>query len=429
MLTTEQKIAHLKSLGFDGDMSQIKNFYNQKPFDKNDRNVKELIRFSHSLWKEYSNALQSLSRAKSSTERSFLDKRIENLINIAIPDHGIIANLCDGFYATVGAIDHEKNFITSINKNVTLGDYTLLRLEDYALIGENVNFGNRYFDCNVPENKQIVLEKDTWICSNCVIGSGARIKDGTVLAIGAVVRPNSTTQENSLSVGNPATTKYTINKNQPIKEKEQPRSKEEIDFIVNHINLLGIKVDDEFIRLLNGENFNCFSKTVSEVTQFSHELSYEYNNPLITEQRRKEILDILFPIQGKNFSVGRGLFVDILGIAKVGNNVKIGDNSFFAGNITIGNNVKIGNNVTFAGIGHELEKQNRHLRDYNGIFGEVCVIDNIKINSGLEIGNNCTFAPNSHLTQDLNSYTILLANGKTIQDPTKPNDFMEEMIK
>ena len=71
-------------------------------------------------------------------------------------------------------------------------------------------------------------------------------------------------------------------------------------------------------------------------------------NPVVVkfaERRKQEILDILFPLHGKNLQVGDNLACDIMGSVELGDNVTIGDNVSLAGNISVGDNVKIGNDV------------------------------------------------------------------------------------
>ena len=68
----------------------------------------------------------------------------------------------------------------------------------------------------------------------------------------------------------------------------------EIDFLLNHLYSLGFEGDfSEYIKLLNGESYNTMQETFSQIVDFSHNLSYEFNNPLTTNERKKEIIDML----------------------------------------------------------------------------------------------------------------------------------------
>ena len=159
MLTTAQKIEHLKNLGFSGDMTEIEKFYAGQKFNQNDLNVQKLIQYSKDLWQEHSRILKDLSRANE-TEQAALLKRKEELVSIAIPEHGFFGNLCDGFYCTVGAVDFEKTHMSAINKNVQFGPYTLAEIGHYALIGEDVRIGAT-LGTDVQPNKKVILGDDT----------------------------------------------------------------------------------------------------------------------------------------------------------------------------------------------------------------------------------------------------------------------------
>ncbi len=374
--------------------------------------MQKLVQYSTDLWQEHSNILKSLSRAANQAEKDALLKRKEELIAIAFPDHGIFGNFCDEFYCTVGAVDFDKASISGFNKNVKFGQFTLAELGNYALIGEDVKIGAT-LGGQVQPNKKVIIGNDTWICASTVIGAGAKVADGTVLALGACLHPNQSTELNALAVGNPCTTKMIIDDNyQSQKDNLTHRSEDEIRYIVRHVRNLGMDVDDAFINALNGEKYNCFSSRIAQITDFSHNLSYEFNHTATTGDRRREIIDILFPIKGDNFQIGQGMFVDILGLAKVGNNVNIGNNAFFAGNVVIGDNVRAGSDLVMAGIGHELPASGRRLREFQGVFGEVSEIGKIHVGNNLTIGNHCTLAPGCELNQSLADHCYVVGKNK-----------------
>ena len=413
MLTITQKIEHLRKHGFSGNMAEVEKFYAGEKFNADDANMQKLIQFSLDLWQEHSQILRELPRVNEAEKAKLLTRK-EELLSIAVPDHGLFANLNDNFYCTVGAIDFDKNHLTSINMNVKFGKYTLAELGNFALIGEDIRIGAT-FGTDVQPNKKVIIGNDTWLCASTVIGAGAKVAPGTTLALGAVLYPNQSTELNALAVGNPATTKLIIDDNyQSKKNNATQRSDDEINFIIRHVRNLGMDVDDAFIKALKGEKYNCFSSRVLRITGLSHNLSYEFNSANTTADRRREIIDILFPIKGNNFQVGRGLFVDVLGLAKIGNNVQIGDNAFFAGNVTIGDNVCAGSDLVFAGIGHEIPSKLRHLREYDGVKGEVCEVGKINVADNITIGDRCTLAPGSILTQNLASDNYVIGNNKII---------------
>ena len=109
------------------------------------------------------------------------------------------------------------------------------------------------------------------------------------------------------------------------------------------------------------------------------------------------------------------MIVDVLGLARIGDNVRIGDNAFFAGNITIGNNVKIGPGLILAGIGHEMQATGRRFHMFQGIVGEPCEVGKIQIADNVKIGKYCTMAPGSILTQNLPDCSYVIGCNKIFE--------------
>ncbi len=421
MLSVEQKIEHLKKLGFVGDFTEVRKFYAGQEFNQSDSNIEKLIRFSEELWNEYSFILKELPCVKSAEKVKLLARK-EELVSIAFPNHGVFVDIRDGFYCTVCAIDFEKNSLSCLNKNVRFGKYTLAELGDFALLGEDVRIG-AILGTDVQPNAKVILGNDIWLCASTVIGAGAIINPGTVVGLGACVYPNQITETNTLVIGNPAKVKSKIDDHyQSKKDNLTYRSADEIDFIVRHLRNLGLDVDEAYLNALKGEKYNCALPGMARITEFSHQLSYEYNHPQTSAGRRREILKILFPICGKNFQVGRGLFVDVLGLARIGDDVHIGDNAFFAGNITIGNNVEIGANLILAGIGHEMPATGRRFHMLQDVVGEPCEVGKIQIADNVKIGKYCTMAPGSILTQNLSDYTYVVGNNRIFKK-VKPEQF------
>ena len=119
-------------------------------------------------------------------------------------------------------------------------------------------------------------------------------------------------------------------------------------------------------------------------------------NPVVVkfaERRKQEILDILFPLHGKNLQVGDNLACDIMGSVELGDNVTIGDNVSLAGNISVGDNVKIGNDVVLQCIGHNMFYLDRYLpekgpmREDNTSAG-IFVCGNTMLADGTLVGPN-----------------------------------------
>ena len=417
MYSVNKKIEHLKKLGFYGDLSEIVKLYNGEPFNPNDKNIVKLIDESKKYCVEYSNVLGSLNNAKDRDELNKMNKRKNELIEIIFPGHGgAFANVCDGVYATIGMVDFDG--VANINKNVVFAPFTKVYCGNYTLFGSNIQVGNDDFVTNGLQHVgKIVIEGDDWICSKVRIENDVVIGARSVVALGATVRNGHNIERSVLAVGDPAKTKKVITRDYKSSQNNTfNRSKEEIDYIVKMVKKLGIDGDfTEYIRSLRGENYNCFARTVLEIANLSHNLSYEYNNPFTSETRREKIRNILFPIMGDNVEIEKGLFVDILGQATLGKNVSVGENAFFAGNVIVDDDVELGKNVVSSAIGHDVYYEDRHLRDFNDLFGEPCTVGKIEIKKGVRVGNNVGISPGAVIKDDVKDNTIVLKNGKSFE--------------
>lgn len=414
----KDKVKHLVSLGFSGDMTQIENYYQGKMVDSSDTNFQKLLKMSESLCKELSDIFRNLNNVKGD-EHSYLVARKNQILDILFPGHGMIGNMCDGLQAVIGQVDMPG--MGGINANVKFTPYTLVNLGNYSLIGANIQFGDiKKSKTNQQEIGTINIGDDNWICTGVKIASNIDIGNRNVIAMGANVK--TSLGDDGLFIGNPANRKTTITHDyKGTKNNLSYRPKKEIDYLISHLNCLGFEGDfDEYIKYLSGERYNCMQEMIGQITDFSHNLSYEYNNPNTNYQRKKEIIEILFPMRGKNLTIGNGLFVDILGSTKLGNNVTIGKNAFFAGNITIGNNVTIGNDAYLSAIGHDVYYKGRHIDTIPGIISEFCVVGNIKVADNVNIGNNCKFVPGCIVSTNIPHNSLILPNGKT--NSLEPHD-------
>ncbi len=405
-----EKIEHLKKLGFEGDMTQVGNYYQGKSVISSDPNFKKLLLISNELCNELSMIYKELNRSTGTSRYNQLVERKNEIIDILFPGHGMIGNMCDGLNVVIGQVD--LTGISGINANVTFTPYTLVSFGDYAMVGANIQFGNIKKQQDIQPIGKINFGDDNWICSGVKIASNVNIGNRNVIAMGANVKTDLS--DDGLFIGNPATRKLTLTHDYTgNKDNLTYRTQEEIDFLLDHLYALGFEGDfSEYIKLLKGEAYNTMHETLGQIVDFSHNLSYEFNNPLTTKERKKEIVDILFPIRGKNTIIRKGLFVDVLGCAKLGDNVTVGKNAFFAGNIKIGNNVTIGDNACMSAIGHELYYKTRHL-DFNpNNFGILTISGKIIVKDNVTIGNNCKFVPGCIVDNNVPDNSLILTNGK-----------------
>ena len=144
---------------------------------------------------------------------------------------------------------------------------------------------------------------------------------------------------------------------------------------------------------------------------YTHRLCSEINAPDTTRERREEILNILFPKHGENLQVGKDLYVDMLGLTKIGNNVKIGNSVYFSGPVTIESNVEIGNDTLLYATGHSLVASERRVGfSLEHLMYEYSISGPILIKEGSKIGNKCVVVQNSEIDGTIPDNSIFVKN-------------------
>lgn len=104
-----------------------------------------------------------------------------------------------------------------IGRNVLIDDGTYIMAQDHITIGDGsqiaaftfiTDFNHSFKKKNIPiseqgyETKPVVIGKDVWIGTHCVILNGVTIGDGAVIGAGSVVTKNIPAY--AVAVGNPA---------------------------------------------------------------------------------------------------------------------------------------------------------------------------------------------------------------------------------
>ena len=139
MFSPEQKIQHLKSLGFDGDLSQIYNLYCGKPFNVNDPNYQKLVNLSYQLCDEYTKLLASTLNPDSSIVQHAETRRNE-IIDILFPGHGSIYGFGQWSKLVIGLVDVDG--FNLINVRCQFSPTSLVHLNEYVFVAPNVVFGD-----------------------------------------------------------------------------------------------------------------------------------------------------------------------------------------------------------------------------------------------------------------------------------------------
>lgn len=366
MLTVEQKIEHLRKLGLDGDMTEIEKMYSGQEFNVHDEEYRKLLELSKTYCSRFTELSGLIAKAKTQEDVDNYGKEKDEILDNLFPDHGPIFGGGDGLFAIIGTVDLDG--YNYINARVHFNASSLVHLGEYVFLASNIEFGTNNISDNNETAKlgKISVGKDTWVGANVTFDDYTRIGERSVIGMGSHIVTNSDLKPNMISFGSPCKEYKRITDNYETKVRipgtEGKRTEEEVMQILAHMKKLGIKGDfSQYIRALNYEKYNTLEPTISKIYNLSHKLCSEYNSKGISVRRRKEILDMLFPLQGKNLIMGDDIFVDCIGTVKIGNDVTIGNNPTLAGNITIGDKVKIGNNVTLQTTGHEINYKGRKI--------------------------------------------------------------------
>ena len=385
MLTVDEKIEHLKSLGIKGDFTEVRKMYSGEKFDTNDIVYKQVVALSNELCDNLTKVVQDMFKSPEIAERAVKEK--DKILKALFPGHGDgLFGGGEGLRAIIGLVDLEG--MNYINARVDFGVSSLVHIGLYTFLANNVTFG----DSEVKNNQlgKIEVGGDTWICAGVNVTDNATVSGRSVVTLGSVVTDESALEDGSIIVGEPAYSKHTIDENKTSSNMPIERTDAEIEQIINHVKKLGISGDfTQYIKQLKNLPYNTLDPTISRIFELTHTLCAEYNDKNTTIERKKEILDIVFFMHGNDLQVGDSLYVDIIGTVKIGNNVHIGNGTSFCGNIEIGDNVNIEDNCLMQAIGHKVHYLGRKLtRDENGRICEFNVPSFIKIVNGISSLNS-----------------------------------------
>ncbi len=411
MLSVEEKIEHLKQLGIEGDMTQVKKMYSGDWFKLKDYAYQQLIYMSKKLCEEY-NMLSSELNNPNKNVLKFVKNRQQHILDDLFPGHGVLLGCLDGLEVVIGCVDIGGfNYINVRNK---FNKTALVTLDEYVVVAPNNQFGQSELTVvdGMAKLEKIHIKDNTWICANCKFLGDVTIAAKSVIGLGSVVNNQSKIAENSLAFGNPCNSYKVIDDNYVAKKElvKRERSKDEIQHLIAHAKKLGFDGDfEQYIRMLNCERYNALDDVMAGISNLSHNLCSHYNETNTSQLTKHKILERLFPLCGKNLKVGEDLFVDVLGATKIGDDVSIGDGVTLAGNVTIGNNVKMGKNLVVQCIGHSVNYKERQLKQTTtGGLSKIAVSGFIDIADNLNLADGTKILPNVVLTRDTNPDEIVL---------------------
>ena len=233
--------------------------------------------------------------------------------------------------------------------------------------------------------------------------------------MGARVQERKRLDPMSIYGGNPAVSIRQIKESGNCEGEEAPELfRKNLDFLKQHYLSLGIvrTGDDstEFENFLCGKNYNSLNAFMGAVNSYSHSVCATYM--LADSKKRESMMSELFPIMGKDCTVGKNLQLDTVGS---GEKVHIGNNVSLMGNIKIGNDCEIGDDVSIIAIGHDIFYKGRHVSMMDNTpymkntSGYVIVDDGIHIHSGAKI------MASQVISEDVGSNILLLNGNRKIE--------------
>jgi acetyltransferase-like isoleucine patch superfamily enzyme len=405
MISAMKKLRYLcHHYGFKpNELGEIAKLYRGESFNLEDKAYLRLLAISKELCEKYTKLYRSGKAKESifSLAVSYL-KRIKLQKKIFLFSH-LNADVRSGFSCVVGAVDLEG--VCFINEGVSFSPTCLTVLHKDTVVSPKVNFGSSRFGI-------IELKESSWVGCSSNIDSGITIGKHSIVAAGAVVK--SSIPDSCVALGRPA-----VNKPLVIKEKDrQPSIYSEGDFLIlkNHLKKIGFgKAYKDYVRLLKGETVNVGKPSLGRLFLYSHALSFEYSNPSISLQRKREILQILFPFGGKSVMAKGPLFVDLVGATKLGENVILGSNVSFYGSASLGEGTVLDDNVILASSGHPLDPIKRRFK-FSFLHGFISLssFSSIVIEPHCHLGHDVVVAPSSHIEKEVPADSLVTSSGATI---------------
>lgn len=142
-------------------------------------------------------------------------------------------------------------------------------------------------------------------------------------------------------------------------------------------------------------------------------MCFELNRKETTPERKQEIIDLLFPLKGKNVQVEEGIYIDMLGTVRLGNDVKISKGVCLTGNIVIEDGATIGENALLFASGHPLGAKKRRFRFslLKGLYEEAYLYS-ILIRKNAKIGSGAIIVPSCQVQGEVEENSLCL--GKPI---------------
>lgn len=401
------------------ELGEIEKMYSGEFFNVQDAGYLKLLQKSKELCEKYSSVCNEEIAKKRKYKKlklplfsylKFYFKK-SRLLKLLFPIHGFVLYAEDKIEAVIGLVDLKGYGF--INREVRFTPNSLVKVEKSNIFALDIEVGSQEMEKseNLSRLTRITIEKNCWICGGIKILKPCRIEKNSVLAAGAFVEESF--PENSLIAGRPAKLLKVIDENyQSTRVMAFKLSNEQKGKIICHIKKFNHgKCPMEYIKMLNGEVFNSMSKSLSFLYGLTRTLCNEYGLESTSQERKEEILNILFPNHGKNFVVEENLYLDMIGTVTVGDNVTIKKNVKLGGNIILQNNSTIGKGCLLFASGHSVKPNERSMKfSFKKGFYEDTQYDFIKVRENTVIGDHTVVCPNSIVEKSVPDNSLYVKN-------------------
>ena len=403
MYSVEKKLKHLKKhFQFqDSELGEIKKMYEGRFFDPSDRGYRRLLRISEQLCKEFSELNGRMGKGPSLFQVIGTYLRKNKILDLLFPGHGMLSGIGEHISTVIGLVDFKGCGFT--NRAVTFSPYSLVECENYSIFATKIKVG-----AAEPERKgdlirlsRVHIGKNTWICAGVTIDGGVSIGNGSVIGAGATVSEDI--PANVVAVGRPAKPSKEIDASCSLTHSDAPpMDAAKKARVMQRMRKLGYRHGlREYVKMLEGKYFNSTNLRLGALFILTHRLCSELNAPNTAPARKAEILDILFPDHGENLTVGEDLFVDMLGMTEVGDNVTIGNGVYLSGPVTLESGAAVGDDTLLFGTGHSLLAKERKVGFSlkHGMY-EFSQSKPITVRENVTVGAHCVLVPGATVTED-----------------------------
>jgi len=403
MDTVTVKINHLRRhFDFtDGELADIAKMYAGEDYPRDSEGIRKLRAISLDLCERYDMAFANKKKAGMSK-----GKILKLLFPLLPAFPGLIRR---GMRLVIGMVDIEDNAFINVGAN--FGVSTLVHLAAWAQLGPNFSVEEE----DQGPAKKIEVLHDAWLGGKVKAKAGVTVGADSTVGSGAYV--NADLPEASLAIGRPARVLRQITAEEPFHDGDfHPYSDEELDLIRNHYKKVHHSINrKQFNAIFTGHAFSTLSLPLDFLYLFTQGLCAELDDPDITPERRNEIIDLLFPIHGKNINIGKNFFLDLAGTVSLGDDVTIGDNVALGGLVRIGNGVHIGNGCLLFGSNHPTSAKKRKVGFNEGLGLSIPVAYvPIAIEDGTHLGDDVCVAPKAKIGGEVPAGALVDPKGKII---------------